>query len=294
MRTFHVPDLPALKDVVARKRARDVRVSVGIPALDEQDTIAPICREIVRLADAGLVDQAVVIDGGSTDDTVRRARVAGADVVDARSILPRVRPSGGKGDSLWRSLAVLDGDIVCWVDADIRDFDERFITRLVAPLLLDEQLAFVKGFYRRPLQIGEVLHPTGGGRVTEMTARPLLMRFFPELAGFRQPLAGEYAGWRDVLERVPFFSGYSVEVGLLIDLLHGVGANALAQADLEVRVHRNRSASELQPMAAAIAHTILRRAQERGRARATLGAPHPLERELPPFAGTEPRRASQR
>lgn len=265
--TLAVGDLPSIEEMVARKRAGGLSISVGIPALDEEATIGAICSTIVGdLVERNpLVDEVLVLDGGSTDATVARARAAGADVTDMRAVLPSVPYLGGKGESLWRSLTVLGGDIVCWVDADIRDFDQRFVSHLVGPLLLDEHLSFVKGFYRRPLEIDGVRRSTGGGRVTELLARPLLGAFFPELAGFRQPLAGEYAGRREALERVPFFTGYSVEAGLLIDLLDLVGLDALAQSDLIERVHRNRPLADLTSMAHTIGRTILRRADEHGR-----------------------------
>jgi glucosyl-3-phosphoglycerate synthase len=206
-----------------------------------------------------------VLDGGSTDHTVVAARAAGATVVDARELVSHVPPVKGKGESLWRSLSILTGDIICWIDADITNFEPHFVTRLLAPLLVDPTCMFVKAFYRRPIAHGDVMLPTGGGRVTELLARPLLNALFPELGGVIQPLAGEYAGRRDVLMQLPFFTGYSVEAGLLIDLLDLAGLDAIAQVDLGVRAHRNRPLDELSPMAYAIAQTILRRAEEWGR-----------------------------
>lgn len=264
-RTFSAPSFPAAAPIAEAKRAQGLRVSVAIPALNEAATIGPICRTVMRLVEAGLVDELVVLDGDSSDGTDRVARAAGATVADVKRILPTVPMAGGKGESLWRSLAAVDGDIIVWVDGDIRNFDERFVTRLVAPLVLDEGIAFVKGFYRRPMEHGGALTPDEGGRVTELLARPLLATFFPELTGFVQPLAGEYAGRTDVLRRLPFMTGYSVEAALLIDLLREVGLDAMAQADLDERIHRNRPLAELAPMAYAIARTILSRAEEHGR-----------------------------
>jgi glucosyl-3-phosphoglycerate synthase len=261
-----ITEFPSPRSLIAAKRAQGLGVSVAIPTLNEAATIGPICETVGRLVEAGLVDELVVLDGESTDDTDNVARAAGATIIDVASILPGITPAGGKGESLWRSLAVLSGDIVVWIDADIRNFDEHFVTRLVAPLVLDEQIAFVKGFYRRPMDRGGALTPDEGGRVTELLARPLLACFFPELTGFLQPLAGEYAGRADVLRRLPFMTGYSVEAAMLIDLLHDVGLDAMAQVNLSERVHRNRPLSELGPMAYAIARTILQRAEKHGRA----------------------------
>jgi glucosyl-3-phosphoglycerate synthase len=296
-RTFAADALPDARALAERKNG--LRVSVVLPALDEGPTVGAICR-VVRehaMENVALVDELIVIDGGSTDATAAVAADAGARVVHVRDAMPEVPVVRGKGESLWRSLSVATGDIVCWIDADIRNFSPHFVTRLLAPLLLDEdgELAFVKGFYRRPLvQDGHVV-PDGGGRVTELLARPLLASLFPELSCVRQPLAGEYAGRRDVLERLPFFTGYSVEAGLLIDLLGEAGLDAIAQADLTERVHRNRPLAELAPMARAIARTIMRRAREHGRIESSEepalhdwdgegGDEAPPERERPPLA----------
>lgn len=270
--TFHADDLP--RNPTELKRARGVSISVALPAIDEAETVGQICRSIADSLMPDLVDELVVLDGGSTDETASVARDAGATVVDARAILPSIPPLKGKGESLWRSLSVLSGDIICWIDADIANFEPHFVSRLVAPLLADPALTFVKAFYRRPIAYGDVVLPSGGGRVTELLARPLLNALFPELGGVIQPLSGEYAGRRDVLTQVPFFTGYSVEAGLLIDMLDEVGLDAMAQVDLGARVHRNRPLDELGPMAYAIARAILRRAEEWGRV--SVSQEHPL------------------
>jgi glucosyl-3-phosphoglycerate synthase len=278
-RTYGVEQIPPLAALGMRKRDEGLRISVGIPALNEATTVGRICRIIHRelMEKAPLVDELVVLDGDSTDATAPIADEAGGRVVDVASLMPEIPVVAGKGESLWRSLSMLSGDIVVWVDADIRNFKPHMITRLVAPLIMDPTLDFVKGFYERPIEIDGVMHPSGGGRITELLARPLLALLFPELGGFLQPLAGEYAGRAEVLRRVPFFSGYSVETGLLIDLLDVIGLDGMAQVDLGRRVHRNRPLEELAPMAHSIAGTILRRAEERGRIQSAVDFPvHPL------------------
>jgi glucosyl-3-phosphoglycerate synthase len=261
----HVP--PAAR-IAARKRAEGLTVSVALPALNEGTTVGTIVDIIQRELSTdgvGLIDELVVLDGGSSDDTAMVAEAAGATVVRIPEVLPEIALVPGKGESLWRSLAVLRGDIVVWIDADIRNFNSHFVSNLVAPLVMNPELQFVKGYYDRPLERDGQLHAGEGGRVTELLARPLLGTMFPELSGFIQPLSGEYAGRREILEEVPFFTGYSVEVGLLIDLLQLVGLDALAQVDLGERVHRNRPLEELSPMAYTIARAILQRAEARGR-----------------------------
>jgi glucosyl-3-phosphoglycerate synthase len=208
------------------------------------------------LEDTRLVDEILVIDDGSTDATAAVARREGAVVLPVDEILPDMAPGSGKGNALWLSLYACEGDIVCWLDADVRNFGPHFVTRLVAPMLMDPAIGYVKGYYDRPLD-GEA---TGGGRVTELMARPLLSALFPHLTRFVQPLAGEYAGRRELLEAVPFVEGYGVEVGLLIDLVAGFGLDAVTQVDLDVREHRNRPLDELGPQAMAVLVTCLRRA----------------------------------
>lgn len=266
-RTYGVSACASISDLAEIKRAQGATISVGIPTLNEGETIGDICSVISReLMDrAGLVDELVVLDGDSTDDTARRASAAGARVIDVSEIMTDTPYRAGKGESLWRSLAELKGDIVVWVDGDIRNFGSHFVSRLVSPLLTDPSIDFVKGFYRRPIDLGTGLMPVGGGRVTELLARPMLNSLFPELAGLNQPLAGEYAGRASVLRSIPFFTGYSVEVGILIDLLDQIGLDGIAQADLGSRVHRNRPLAELGPMAFQISRTIMQRAAERGR-----------------------------
>jgi glucosyl-3-phosphoglycerate synthase len=202
-----------------------------------------------------LVDEIVVVDDHSTDGTADRARAAGARVVDASQILSAHGTGHGKGEALWKSLHESTGDVIAWVDADIVDFDPAFVVGLLGPLLTDPDIDFVKGHYHRPETDG-----VGGGRVTELLARPLLSQFFPDLAEVAQPLSGEYAGRRRLLERLPFMAGYGVDVALLIDAARAVGIDHIAQVDLGVRHHRNRTLDELGPMALAVSQAILDRA----------------------------------
>lgn len=271
-RTWSAADLD-LDRLIAARRDTGTTVSVVLPARNEADTIRGVVEAAVALRDT-LVDEVVVLDGNSTDGTAELAAAAGATVHQDSGILAQFGRALGKGDALWRSLSVTSGDVVAFVDTDIRNPDPRFVRGIVGPLLVDETVGFVKGFYDRPLDVGGTLQPSGGGRVTELTARPLLNLFWPELAGLVQPLSGEYAGRRELLECVPFFTGYGVEIGLLIDILALRGADAIGQCDIERRVHRNQTLPALSRMAFAIAQVALRRLTEADRARFTdaLGA----------------------
>jgi glucosyl-3-phosphoglycerate synthase len=235
--------------LVAHKEDSSTSVTVALPARDEAATVGPIVATLRQrlVDDVPLIDELLVIDDCSTDGTAAVAAEAGATVVDATEILPRYG-SGGKGEALWKSLAASTGDLIVWCDADIANFDERFVLGTLGPLLTRDDIGFVKGFYRRPLNSeGE-----GGGRVTELMARPLIATLFPDLDIMVQPLSGEFGGRRELLEAVPFHRGYAVDLGLLIDLAHRFGPDCIAQVDLGSRVHRNRPLRELGPQAAAI------------------------------------------
>ncbi|MEU5975896.1 glucosyl-3-phosphoglycerate synthase [Streptomyces sp. NPDC047315] len=249
-RSWSAADRP-LGALLAAKRG--TTVSVVLPALDEEATVGEIVAVIRRelMERVPLVDELVVVDSGSTDRTGEVAAAAGARVVHRDEILPRIPALPGKGEVLWRSLMVTRGDVVCFVDADLRDFSADFVSGIVGPLLTDPQVQFVKAMYDRPL--GETAGQ--GGRVTELVARPLLNLHWPQLAGFVQPLGGEYAARRSLLERLPFPVGYGVELGLLVDALHTVGLDALAQVDVGTRKHRHQDGQALGRMAAAIYRT---------------------------------------
>jgi glucosyl-3-phosphoglycerate synthase len=206
--------------------------------------------------DVALVDEVLVLDDHSTDGTASVARAAGARVVHVDDVLPEVGPGRGKGEALWKSVAAATGDLIVWCDADITDFGPRFVVGLVGPLLARPDTEFVKGFYDRPVAGS----PHGGGRVTELMARPVIATMFPHLASVVQPLSGEYAGRRSLLEQLPFVEGYGVDLGLLVDVAERCGTEAIAQVDLGTRRHRNRPLDELGPQALAVLQTALRRA----------------------------------
>jgi glucosyl-3-phosphoglycerate synthase len=238
-------DVAALVDAKAGRR-----ISLCLPARDEEPTVGPIVERVrQRLVERHpLVDEILVVDDASSDATARTAADAGARVV--------VGEGRGKGEALWTAVANAAGDLLVFCDADVRDFDPRFVVGLVGPLLQHDGLAFVKAFYERPTDGG----PRGGGRVTELMARPLIAALFPELSAIVQPLAGEFAAPRAVLESVPFVEGYGVDLGLLVDVSRAYGVDAIAQVDLGVRVHRNRPLDDLGPMATVVLLTALQRA----------------------------------
>ncbi|MFE0421757.1 glucosyl-3-phosphoglycerate synthase [Streptomyces sp. NPDC058953] len=253
-RSWSAADRPLSRLVAAKRSATpSPTVSVVLPALDEEATVGDIVTVIRRelMEKVQLVDELVVIDSGSTDRTAEVAAAAGARVVHRDAILPRIPALPGKGEVLWRSLMVTRGDIVCFVDADLRDFSADFVSGIVGPLLTDPEVQFVKAMYDRPL--GEAAGQ--GGRVTELVARPLLNLHWPRLAGFVQPLGGEYAARRTLLERLPFPVGYGVELALLVDAVQTVGLDALAQVDVGSRKHRHQDGRALGRMAAAIYRT---------------------------------------
>lgn len=250
IRTFHHSEF-TLDRLLDAKGATSV--SVCLPARNEAATVGSIVRTLrTELLESGVIDEIVVLDDHSTDDTARVASDAGARVADAASVLTDFGGGHGKGEVLWKSLHVTEGDIVLWCDSDISEFGSRFVSGLLGPLLCEPGVDFAKGYYRRPERERE-----GGGRVTELVARPLLSLYFPELVGLHQPLSGEYGGRREVLERLPFFQGYGVDMGLLIDLSRRFGVEGLVQVDLDIRLHRNRSLADLGPQAMSIMQTML-------------------------------------
>ena len=255
LRTFHFTEFSP--SGLAERKA-DTTISVCLPAHNEAATVGRIVsllrRELVE--EIPLVDEIVVVDDHSTDDTAAVAAGAGAFVVDAATAVAGFDDGPGKGAAMWASLACSRGDVVVWCDADVTNFGSHYIAGLVGPLLIDPTLVFVKGLYQRPTDT-----PGGGGRVTELTARPVLALLFPELQAFHQPLSGEYAGRRSALEKVRFERDYGVEIGLLIDLWRANGLDALSQVDLGSRVHRNRPMHALSVQATQVLRAALVRAE---------------------------------
>jgi glycosyltransferase involved in cell wall biosynthesis len=265
--TFHSREFKDLGRLVDLKRQQGVTISLGLPTLNEETTIGGII-EVMRQAlveEFPLLDEIVVIDSGSTDATAEIARSLGVRVHQHPDILPEYGSFRGKGEALWKSLHLLAGDLVAWCDTDISNIAPPFVYGTLGPLLADPRIGYVKGFYRRPLRFGGELQTAGGGRVTELTARPVINLFYPELSGLLQPLSGEYAGRRQMLERLPFFTGYGVEIGHLIDIFENFGLNRIAQVDLGVRIHRNQELFDLSKMAFAIMQVAVRRLGDRHR-----------------------------
>lgn len=233
----------------------ETRVSVCIPCKNEAETIGDLVRMIEADLVGVLVDELIVLDDDSTDETAYLAEQAGAKVVSIDSIHQRLGQGVGKGNALWSSLAASSGDIVVWIDGDITSFSPEWILRLVLPLFIDAEVGLVKASYERPSHLG------GGGRTTELVARPLLSLFRPELAELRQPLAGEFAGRRSMLERIPFAMGWGVEIGMIIDMANSFGFGSLGQVDLGIRLHRHHKLEVLSVQAAEVAATLLSRVE---------------------------------
>ncbi|MHA7648264.1 glucosyl-3-phosphoglycerate synthase [Mycobacterium sp. ML4] len=248
-----------ISELVAAKAGRTI--SVVLPALNEEESVESVIDSITPLVD-GLVDELIVLDSGSTDDTGIRAIAAGARVVSREQAVPELPARPGKGEALWRSLAATSGDIVVFIDSDLINPHPMFVPYLVGPLLTGQGIHLVKGFYRRPLQVADAsgdAGSTGGGRVTELVARPLLAALRPELSCILQPLGGEYAASRELLMSLPFAPGYGVEIGLLVDTFDRLGLDAIAQVNLGVRAHRNRPLDELGAMSRQVIATLLSR-----------------------------------
>jgi glucosyl-3-phosphoglycerate synthase len=266
--TYDSREFENIEELVRLKRRQGVTISLGLPALNEEETIGPIvkCVKHELMEKHALLDEIVLIDSQSTDRTREICRDLGIPVYIHQEILPEQGSLRGKGEALWKSLHVLKGDIIAWIDTDIRNPHPRFVYGLLGPFLRDQRVQFVKGFYKRPIRgPGGVLQSTGGGRVTELMARPMMNLYYPELSGLIQPLAGEQAGRRAVLEQLPFFTGYGVETGLLIDLLLQYGLRSIGQVDLKRRVHRNQSLASLSVMSFVILQVVMKRLEQRHR-----------------------------
>lgn len=279
---FHHSEFGDLARLTALKEKQGLTVSLVLPTLNESETIGPIVRRAVREMQQRypLLDEILVIDSASDDATREIAAAEGARVVQHPDVLARYGSFRGKGEALWKSLFETSGDIVVWADTDVRNWHHRMVYGTLGPLLHEPRLQYVKGYYQRPIVEGGVLKEGGGGRVTELVARPLINLFYPELSGMIQPLSGEYAGRRSLLESIPFFTGYAVEIGHLIDAAEKVGIEGLGQVDLERRVHRNQELEGLSRMSFVILQAVMKRLEERRRARlfAELGSTMKLPR----------------
>jgi glucosyl-3-phosphoglycerate synthase len=264
--TIHHSQFWDIKKLVEEKEKQGLKISLCLPTLNEEKTIG---KEIImfksELMDRyPLLDEIAVIDSGSSDNTCEIAETFGADVYLSADILPQYGEKKGKGENLWKAVYELTGDIIIYVDADIKNIHPRFAYGLVAPLIYRPELKYVKAFYDRPLAFSQGVRPSGGGRVTEILTRPLFSLFFPDLTGLVQPLSGEYAVRREVLHSIPFPIGYGVETSHLIDVYEKWGMEAIAQVDLDQRVHRNQETRDLGKMAFGILRAFLFRAEALG------------------------------
>jgi hypothetical protein len=263
--TFHASEFDDIASLVRLKEVQNLTISLALPALNEEDTVGKVITTIKKalIEKYPLIDEIVLMDSNSTDRTRQIAQDLGIPVHIHQETLPQYEAREGKGDALWKSLFVTRGDILIWIDSDIVNIHPRFVYGVLGPLLVNPNVQFVKGFYQRPLQTGRRVQSTGGGRVTELTARPLINLFYPELSGVIQPLSGEYGGRRKALEQLTFFTGYGVETGLLIDVFEKFGLGAIAQVDLLERIHHNQTLTALSKMSFAIIQTVLKKLEER-------------------------------
>lgn len=264
--TYHHSQFWELKRLVEAKEKQNLTISLCLPTLNEEKTIG---KEIIIFKSElmkryPLIDEIAVIDSGSEDDTLKVAKNYGADTYLASDILPHLEPKKGKGENLWKAIHQLKGDIIVYVDADISNIHPRFVYGLVAPLIYREEVKYVKAFYDRPLAFSGNVRASGGGRVTEILVRPLFSLFFPELTAIIQPLSGEYAVRREVLDQIAFPIGYGVETSHLIDVYHRYGLEAFAQTDLDKRVHENKPTQALGKMSFGILQTFVKRAKALG------------------------------
>lgn len=264
---FNCEEFSNIEELVKLKNEKGLKISLCIPTLNEEKTIGKIIRVIKKslMKEHKLLDELAVIDSGSTDSTKEIALKCGADFYLARNYLKEHGIYKGKGENLWKALYLLNGDIIVWIDGDIENIHPRFVYGLVGPLLINDKIKYVKPYYKRPIRIGKKIYPFGGGRVTEILIRPLFNMFFPQLAGFFQPLSGEGTGRREILERIPYFTGYGVETGMLIDIKKKFGLKSIAQVDLIERVHRNQPLENLSKMAYGILQVLIERANTLGK-----------------------------
>lgn len=263
--TYRADEFAELKYLMDLKERQETTISLALPALNEEETVGMVIDVIkgALMDNVPLLDEIILMDSDSSDRTREIAAERGIPVFVHQCTLERYGARHGKGEALWKSLYVTRGDILLWIDTDIVNIHPRFVYGLIGPLLIDPEIQFVKGFYRRPLKVNDKVQAGGGGRVTELTARPLINLFYPELSGVIQPLSGEYGGRRAALEQLPFFSGYGVEIGLLIDIVNRFGLDAIAQVDLHERIHHNQPLAALSKMSFAIIQAVIRKLEDR-------------------------------
>jgi len=264
--TYHHSEFWDLKKLVEIKEKKNLKISLCLPTLNEEKTIG---KEVIifkseMMERYPLLDEIAVIDSGSTDKTLEVAKNYGADTYLASDILPHLEAKRGKGENLWKAIYQLKGDIIVYVDADISNIHPRFVYGLLAPLIYRDEIKYVKGFYDRPLALSGGIRTTGGGRVTEILVRPLFSLFFPDLTAMIQPLSGEYAVRREILEEIAFPIGYGVETSHLIDVYSKFGLEAFAQTDLDKRIHENKATQDLGKMSFGILQTFIKRAKALG------------------------------
>jgi glucosyl-3-phosphoglycerate synthase len=265
--TFHHSEFKDLGRLVDEKLKKNLKISLCLPTLNEEKTVG---KEILIMRSElmgryPLLDEILVIDSGSIDRTQEVAEAYGADFYDANNILPKLDKFKGKGENLWKALYIAKGDIIIYLDADIKNIHHRFAYGLIGPLLTSDHIKFSKAFYDRPIATGKnKLRPTGGGRVTELVIRPLFSLFFPELTQIMQPLSGEYAGYRDIFEKIRFPIGYGVETSMIMDIYKKWGLDIMAQVDLDRRVHRNQDTKALGKMSFVILKTFINRKKQLG------------------------------
>jgi hypothetical protein len=264
--TFHHREFADIGRLIDLKRKNGVSISVGLPAFNEEDTIGGLILSFksALMEDAPLVDEIILIDGNSTDGTRTVAHELGVKSHIHQQSLSGLGSFRGKGEALWKSLYLLKGDLIVWIDTDIVNPHPRFVYGILGPLLVDPQIKYVKGFYRRPASATDLIQSAGGEGVSELLARPMINLFFPELSGLVQPLAGMYAGRRSALEHVPFYTGYGVEVGLLLDLLERFRLGSIAQVDLDDVQHRNQDLRALSKKAFAILQVFAQHLRQNG------------------------------
>jgi glycosyltransferase involved in cell wall biosynthesis len=265
--TFKSEEFTNIAKLVDLKKEQGITISLGLPTKNVSETLGSILAMLKRefMQNSDLLDQIAIIDGHSSDETVEIAKKHDVEVYYEDEILTQAGVKKGKGEALWKSLAVLKGDIIIWIDSDIKNIHPRFVSGILGPMLANKKIDFVKSYYKRPILVGETIKNTGGGRVTELAVRPLFNLFYPQLTGFIQPLSGEYGGRRSLLESLPFYTGYAVETGLLIDIEKRFGLNVIAQVDLEERIHQNQSTVALGKMSFSIMQAFFQMLQADGK-----------------------------